>query len=89
MNIEDFNNLALIPKLLKKMEELEQRLAKFTEPIDTRAKVAEYLGLCKQSITNYIADGTFTEGKHYYRKNGKILVFMEDAIVGYKRNRNK
>jgi hypothetical protein len=89
MNFEAFNNLELIPKLLKKIETMEERLSKLTPPITTKREVANFLNVSTRTINNYIEQGLLQNGKHYHRKNGKILVFMEDAILEFRNKRDK
>jgi len=77
-------NLELIPQLLQKVEALEARLKKLTPIIATKKDVADALGVTTRTINNYIERGYLKEGYHFHRKNGKILVFIEDAILEFR-----
>lgn len=43
MNFEAFNNLELIPRLLKQVELMAERMAKYAPPITTKKEVAKFL----------------------------------------------
>lgn len=85
----NFENLELIPKLLKKMEVLEDRLLQLVPPITTKKEVAKYLDKSERTINNYIERGLLKEGYHFYRKNGKILVFVERAIAEFRKEMHR
>ncbi|MDD5400244.1 MAG: helix-turn-helix domain-containing protein [Sulfurimonas sp.] len=89
MNLQAFENLELIPMLLKKIENMEERMSKLVPPITTKREVAKFLNVTDRTINNYIAQGLLKEQHHFYRKNGKILVFIEDAIAEFKKELNK
>jgi hypothetical protein len=89
MNLEAFNNLELIPILLQKIEEMELRQKMFMPPITTKKEVAKFLNKSERTINNYIASGLLKNGYHFYRKNAKILVFIEDAILEFRDFRDK
>ncbi|MDQ1244249.1 MAG: hypothetical protein QG565_589 [Campylobacterota bacterium] len=89
MDIRAFENLELIPTLLKKIEAMEERLKKFTPPLTTKKEVARFLDVSERTINNYMAQGLLSENYHFYKKNGKILVFIEDAITEFRRELNR
>ena len=89
MNTESFNYLELIPILLKKIEKMENRQKILMPPITTKKEVAKYLDRSERTINNYIEKGLLKEGYHFYRKNAKILVFIEDAISEFRRELHK
>jgi hypothetical protein len=89
MELEDFEHLSLIPALVKQIEELNERIKKFMPPITTKREVAKFLDVTPRTINNYIEQGYLKDGRHFYRKNGKILVFIEDAILEFRDKRNK
>jgi hypothetical protein len=89
MNVEDFENLKLIPALVEQNKMLLDRLNKLVPPITTKKEVAKFLGKSERTINNYIELGYFREGQHFYRKNAKILVFIEDAILEFRDLRDK
>lgn len=68
---------------------MEERMSKLVPPITTKREVAKFLNVTDRTINNYIAQGLLTEQHHFYRKNGKILVFIEDAIAEFKKELNK
>ncbi len=84
MDLKAFENLELIPELLKKVSILEERLSKLTPPLTNKKEVAKFLNKSERTINNYISQGYLKEGHHFYRKNGKILVFIEDAIFEFR-----
>jgi len=89
MNLQAFENLELIPELLKTIKTLEERLQKFTPPLVTKKEVAKFLGVTPRTLNNYISNGYLKEGYHFKRKNDKILVFIEDAIIEFRNKRDK
>jgi len=89
MNLQAFENLELIPELLKSIKALEERLQKFTPPLVTKKEVAKFLGVTPRTLNNYISNGYLKEGYHFKRKNDKILVFIEDAIIEFRDKRDK
>lgn len=84
MDLRAFENLELIPKLLNKIEAMEERLKKFTPPLTTKKEVAKFLNKSESTINRYMGIGLLIEGKHFYRKNGKILVFIEESIIEFR-----
>jgi predicted transcriptional regulator len=89
MNLQAFEHLELIPELLKTIKSLEDRLQKLTPPLVTKKEVAKFLGVTPRTLNNYISNGYFKEGYHFKRKNDKILVFIEDAIIEFRDKRDK
>ncbi len=89
MNIQAFNNLELIPELLKQVKLMTERMTKLAPPLTTKKEVAKFLNKSERTINNYIEQGLIKEGYHFYRKNGKILVFIEDAILEFRDERDK
>jgi hypothetical protein len=84
MEVTAFENLELIPALLKKVEDMEERLRKLTPPITTKKEVAKFLGRSERTINNYMANGLLVEGYHYFYKNAKIIVFDEEKILEFR-----
>lgn len=84
MNVEAFENLELIPKLLATIESMDARLKKFAPPLTTKQEVSKFLGKSERTVNNYITTGLLREGYHFHRKNVKILVFVEDAIIEFR-----
>jgi hypothetical protein len=84
MNVKAFENLELIPELLKTIRALEERLQKFAPPLVTKKEVAKFLGKSERTINNYMASGLLIEGYHYFHKNAKIIVFDEDKILEFR-----
>jgi len=86
MKAEDFENLGLIPKLLEQIENLQTKLQRIEQviapPLTTKLGVANYFGVKPRTINNYITNGYLVEGKHFFRKNAKLL-FVEDAILTF------
>ena len=88
MNV-NFEYLELLPILIKKMEEIEERQKILMPPITTKKEVAKFLGKSERTINNYIERGLLKDGYHFHRKNAKILVFIEDAISEFRRELHK
>lgn len=84
MSYEAFNNLELIPILLKKIESMEERMRKISPPLTTKKEVAAFLNVTPRTINNYIIQGYLKDGYHYFRKSAKLLVFDEDAILEFR-----
>ena len=86
MQIEAFNNLELIPKLMQHIENLENKLLRIEQviapPLTTKKGVARYFDVQPRTINNYITKGYLKEGIHFFRKDGKLL-FVEDAILNF------
>ena len=89
MNVNAFEYLELLPILLTKIEQLESRQKILMPPITTKKEVARFLGKSESTINRYIQLGYLIEGIHFNRKNGKILVFIEDAITEFRKELNK
>jgi len=89
MNVKAFEYLELLPILLSKIEQLESRQKILMPPITTKKEVAKYLSKSESTINRYIQLGYLIEGVHFYRKNGKILVFIEDAITEFRKELDK
>ena len=89
MNTSAFEYLELIPTLLQKMETMEDRMTKFAPLLDNKKDVAKFLCVTPRTINNYIEQGYLKEGYHFYRKNAKVLVFIENAILEFRDNLSK
>jgi len=89
MNVKAFENLELIPELLKTVQDLKTLVNILKPELTTKRGVAMFLGITERTINNYISEGRLINGYHFNRKNDKILVFIEDAIIEFKINRGK
>ncbi len=89
MNVSAFENLELIPTLLEQNKILIKRLNKLIPPLTTKKEVAKFLDRSESTINRYIQLGYLIEGIHFNRKNGKILVFIEDAITEFRKELDK
>lgn len=89
MNLDAFNNLELIPELLKTVQDLKMLVNILKPELSTKRGVAMFLGVTERTINNYISDGKLIDGYHFNKKNDKILVFIEDTIIEFKINRGK
>ena len=89
MNVESFNNLDLIPELLKTVKDLKILVNILKPELSSKRGVAMSLGVTERTINNYISDGRLINGYHFNRKDDKILVFIEDTIIEFKINRGK
>lgn len=84
MDLGAFENLELIPRLLSKIESMEERLKKLAPPLTTKKEVARFLNVTPRTISNYIQQGFLKKDKHFYYKNSKMLVFVEEAILEFR-----
>lgn len=89
MELGVLQNLELLPKILEKVAIMQERLDKFAPPLTTKKEVASFLKVTPRTLNNYIANGYLQEGYHFHRKNGKVLVFIEDAIIEFRNKRDK
>ena len=71
MKYEAFENLEKIPDILKKIEELEQKVSSEKRWLNTK-EASYYLGYSKEHI-HKLKDSYLLEGKHYYKKAGRVL----------------
>lgn len=70
MNVESFNNLELIPKLLEEIRLIKENTNKEKRWL-TVTEVSNYIGYSKDRI-HALTNSEFVEGIHYYKK-GKLL----------------
>ena len=89
MNVTAFENLELIPALVEQNKILLDRLNKLVPPIISKKEVAKFLNKSESTVNRYIQLGYLIEGIHFNRKNGKILVFIEDAITEFRKELDK
>ncbi len=89
MSYEAFENLELIPTLLKTIEQMNERMARFAPPLTSKKEVAKFLGKSERTINSYMEQGLLKEGYHFHRKNAKMLVFIEDAIFEFRDKRSR
>ena len=82
-------NIALIPVILEQNTQIIEWQKKRDEELTTKRGVAKFLGKSESTINNYIARGLLKEGYHFNRKNGKILVFVVNAIYEFKEELGK
>lgn len=88
-NLDTFQNLALIPELLEKLNMLHDKLLHLEKnlivPLDltTRKNVKKYLDISESTLNNMINDGRLKKNIHYVTviKNGRVrFVFKHNAI---------
>lgn len=96
MDVNSFQNLELIPKLLHKMEKMERELKdlqdkKISDFIDLSKKsnIALYLGKSVRTIDRYIENGTFKVGIHYLNQDNGKIHFIDREIVAFKQKGTK
>ena len=96
IDLTTLNHLRVLPLLLEKIENLENRVAKmFKEEqydLTKRAGVKKYLNISDSSIAKYLREGIFRQGYHYHReiKNNKsIIIFVSGAIEEFKKSKEK
>ena len=95
-NIVDFSNLDLIPKLLEKIEFLEQEIKVIRNAVVpeldlTKAKgVMAFLGISKSTLDRKIREGEIKKGVHFIQDGiGENRRYIPTAIQEYKKNKNK
>lgn len=71
MSYESFKNLEKIPEILEKIEALEKKISSEKRWLNTK-EASYYLGYSKEHI-HKLKDAYLMEGKHYYKKAGRIL----------------
>lgn len=86
-----YENLDLIPQLLKEVKELKKELSNLAnknKPNLTKLQfVAKYLKVSKSTVFNYIKDGRFKENVHYKKNIVNKMIkynFVESAIIKFK-----
>jgi len=84
MNLQAFENLELIPELLNEIKIMSERMEKFAPPITTKREVARFLNKSESWVNNKMAEGLLVEGYHFHRKNAKMLVFIEEAVLEFR-----
>jgi len=89
LDIGVFEHLELIPELLATVKEMSERMAKYAPPLTSKKEVAKFLNKSERTINNYIESSLLKEGYHFTRKNGKILVFIEEAIFEFRNELHK
>lgn len=94
MNFQDIKSipelLTQVVLLLEETRETNRILKrKFKEKLESKKDVAEFLGVTPRTINNYIKEGKLKEGYHFNRKNDKLLVFTEVAILEFRDNLTK
>lgn len=91
-----FDNLKLIPEILKQNNELLERV-NFLEheligklDLTKRADVKKYLGIDEGALQYRMNNGILKQGEHYIKKiknNKPTIVFVEKAIIEYKKGK--
>jgi len=66
-----FENLEKINTILEKLELIEQKISSEKRWLNTK-EASYYLGYSQEHI-HKLKDNNFIEGKHYYKKAGRIL----------------
>jgi len=84
MDFGILKNLELLPKILKLLLQMLERMDKFAPPLTSKKEVARFLNVTTRTINNYIEKGYLVENKHFYRKSDRIMVFIEDAIFEFR-----
>jgi len=54
-------------------------------PLTNKRDVARFLDKSERTVNNYIETGILREGYHFYRKDGKMLVFVESAVIEFRK----
>ncbi|MCG3651940.1 hypothetical protein L5F32_06610 [Aliarcobacter butzleri] len=98
MSAVDFSSLDLIPKMLKKIENMESQILDLKQQLKPkydltkRAYVKAYLNISDSTIDRYIREGIFKQGYHYHRElknNTSKIVFVSRAIEEFKEIKGK
>jgi predicted metal-dependent hydrolase len=64
--------------------QMSERVKRFAPPLTSKKEVARFLGKTERTINNYMSHGYLKDGYHYFRKNAKMIVFDEDAILEFR-----
>ena len=89
VNVEDFLKIPQLISTINQLKEEVELLKIKALPIDTKNRVALFFGKSTNTIDEWIRQGKLKEGEHFYRKNDKMLVFIEDAILKFAKNRHR
>ncbi|WP_320036319.1 hypothetical protein [Halarcobacter sp.] len=93
MNLQAFENLEDIPKLLNYLEQIHTRLEKLENDLvpkldlSKRAGVKKYLNVSDSTLHLMMKDGRLKQGIHYTKNlngNRVKIKFIESAIVNFK-----
>ena len=94
INLNTFQNLALIPELLEKINILQDKIIHLEKnlipPLDLtyRKNVKKYLDISESTLNNMINDGRLIRNIHYTTcvKGGRVrYVFKHNAIKEFKK----
>ncbi len=94
MSAVNFDVLDLLPKMFKKMEEMQTELTELRQQLKPkfdltkRAGVKAFLDISDGTLNNMMKDGRFKENIHYTKqiKGKKIMIsFVENGILAYKK----
>lgn len=77
--IEKINTIEANVNLLLELH-IEQ-----SNSLTTYNDIAKFLGLTKKSIYNYIKNGKFIEGVHYYKNDKGTPTFIPSGVIEFKK----
>ncbi len=98
MSAVDFGVLDLLPKMLEKIESMENEIIELKQQLKPkydltkRAGVMKYLNISNSTLNKYMKEGTLREGYHFYRQmkqSKSIITFVSGAIEEFKKEKNK
>jgi len=90
MDLKIFENLALIPELIKKIDSLESNIKEInkntnkTYNLTKRKGVRAYLKISDSTIARYLKENIFISGTHYIKDEKGNIIFIESAIKNFK-----
>lgn len=81
----DLSALQLLPQILNELKDLKEMI-ELVKPNFTSSKdVMQILGIkSRQTLRNYIDNGTFEEGVHYKMENDKVI-YIPEGIMEFKK----
>lgn len=77
--IEKINTIEANVNLLLELH-IEQ-----SNSLTTYKDVSKFLGLTKKSVYNYVKNGKFIEGVHYYKNDQDTPTFIPSGVIEFKK----
>ena len=88
MTMVAFENLELIPLLLKEIQDMKETINLITPDLSEGKQVQNFLGISRGTLNNLINRGELREGEHFYMKENK-RVYIPEKIIEFKKSYKK
>ena len=79
-----FENLELIPLLLKEIQDMRETISMITPDLSEGIQVQRFLGISRGTLNNLIKRGELKEGEHFYMRENK-RVYIPEKIIEFKK----